>query len=175
MSRAVERLRQAGLKATGPRVILLTALEQNRSHPTAELLYESLQVDHPSLSLSTVYQTLDAFIRTGLCRRVSEAGNRLRVDGNPTGPRSCDLPRVWRNLRYRSAIPASADAADAFTTRLNRHGTPRGVRRHLRGLPSVGGCRKRLWIVGFATCHHVPGQHGSSAKILVASHRVRGN
>lgn len=83
MSHAVERLRQAGLKATGPRVILLTALEQNRSHPTAELLYESLQVNHPSLSLSTVYQTLDAFIRTGLCRRVSEAGNRLRVDGTP--------------------------------------------------------------------------------------------
>ncbi len=83
MSHAVERLRQAGLKATGPRVILLTALEQDRSHPTAELLYESLQVDHPSLSLSTVYQTLDAFIRTGLCRRVSEAGNRLRVDGTP--------------------------------------------------------------------------------------------
>jgi Fe2+ or Zn2+ uptake regulation protein len=83
MSHAVERLRQAGLKATGPRVILLTALEQNRSHPTAELLYASLQVDHPSLSLSTVYQTLDAFIRTGLCRRVSEAGNRLRVDGTP--------------------------------------------------------------------------------------------
>jgi Fe2+ or Zn2+ uptake regulation protein len=83
MSHAVERLRQAGLKATGPRVILLTALEHNRSHPTAELLYASLQVDHPSLSLSTVYQTLDAFIRTGLCRRVSEAGNRLRVDGTP--------------------------------------------------------------------------------------------
>lgn len=83
MSHAVERLRQVGLKATGPRVILLTALERDRSHPTAELLYESLQLEHPSLSLSTVYQTLDAFIRTGLCRRVSEAGNRLRVDGTP--------------------------------------------------------------------------------------------
>ena len=83
MSHAVERLRQAGLKATGPRVILLTALEQNRNHPTAELLYAFLHADHPSLSLSTVYQTLDAFIRTGLCRRVSEAGNRLRVDGTP--------------------------------------------------------------------------------------------
>lgn len=83
MSHAVERLRRAGLKATGPRVILLTALEQNHSHPTAELLHESLQLHHPSLSLSTVYQTLDAFIRTGLCRRVSEAGKRLRVDGTP--------------------------------------------------------------------------------------------
>jgi Fur family transcriptional regulator, peroxide stress response regulator len=79
----VERLRQAGLKATGPRVMLLSALEQDRRHPTAEQLYESLQAYHPSLSLSTVYQTLDTFIRKGLCRRISDAGDRLRVDGTP--------------------------------------------------------------------------------------------
>jgi Fur family peroxide stress response transcriptional regulator len=112
MSHAVERLRQAGLKATGPRVILLAALEQNRSHPTAELLYETLQVNHPSLSLSTVYQTLDAFIRTGLCRRVSEAGNRLRVDGTPQDHdhaicRMCgEIFDVDRQLLPRPAPPA---------------------------------------------------------------------
>ncbi len=83
MPPTVERLRQVGLKATGPRVMLLSALEQNRSHPTAEQLYESLRVHHPSLSLSTVYQTLDTFIRKGLCRRISDAGDRLRVDGTP--------------------------------------------------------------------------------------------
>lgn len=111
MSHAVERLRQAGLKATGPRVILLTALEQNRSHPTAEFLYELLQADHPSLSLSTVYQTLDAFIRTGLCRRVSEAGKRLRVDGTPQDHdhaicRTCgEIFDIDRQLLPRPAPP----------------------------------------------------------------------
>jgi Fur family peroxide stress response transcriptional regulator len=83
MSQTVERLRRAGLKATGPRLVLLAALEQDRSHPTAEQLYETLRPHHPSLSLSTIYQTLDTFIRTGLCRRVSAAGSRLRVDGTP--------------------------------------------------------------------------------------------
>jgi Fur family peroxide stress response transcriptional regulator len=83
MSQAVEKLRGVGLKATGPRVMLLTALEQDHSHPTAEQLYENLRLDHPSLSLSTVYQTLDAFLRTGLCRRVSDTGDCLRVDGTP--------------------------------------------------------------------------------------------
>lgn len=83
MSQAVEKLRGVGLKATGPRVMLLAALEQDRSHPTAEQLYENLRLDHPSLSLSTVYQTLDVFIRTGLCRRVSDTGDCLRVDGTP--------------------------------------------------------------------------------------------
>lgn len=83
MSQAVERLRQAGLKATGPRVMLLAALEHDRSHPTAEQLYEALRPHYPSLSLSTVYEALDAFLRTGLCRRASAAGAPLRVDGTP--------------------------------------------------------------------------------------------
>ena len=83
MSQTATRLRQVGLKVTGPRLVLLTVLEQDRRHPTAEQLYETLRPHHPSLSLSTVYQTLDAFIRTGLCRRVSDTGDRLRVDGTP--------------------------------------------------------------------------------------------
>jgi len=64
-------------------MVILAALEQDHTHPTAEHLYETLRRGHPSLSLSTVYQTLDVFIRTGLCRRVSGLGDRLRVDGTP--------------------------------------------------------------------------------------------
>ena len=83
MFQRVARLHRAGLKATGPRMVILAALEQDNTHPTAEHLYDTLRRDHPSLSLSTVYQTLDVFIRTGLCRRVSGPGDRLRVDGTP--------------------------------------------------------------------------------------------
>jgi Fe2+ or Zn2+ uptake regulation protein len=64
-------------------MVILAALEQDHTHPTAEQLYDTLHGDFPSLSLSTVYQTLDVFIRTGLCRRVSGLGDRLRVDGTP--------------------------------------------------------------------------------------------
>src|SRR5438874_7174250 len=83
MSQRVARLHRAGLKATGPRMVILAALEQDNTHPTAEYLYDTLRRDHPSLSLSTVYQTLDVFLRTRLCRRVSRPGDRLRVDGTP--------------------------------------------------------------------------------------------
>jgi Fe2+ or Zn2+ uptake regulation protein len=64
-------------------MVILAALEQDHTHPTAEHLYDTLHRDFPSLSLSTVYQTLDVFIRTGLCRRVGGLGDRLRVDGTP--------------------------------------------------------------------------------------------
>jgi Fe2+ or Zn2+ uptake regulation protein len=83
MTQHVERLHQVGLKATWPRVLILAALERDRNHPTAERLHQALRQEYPSLSLSTVYQTLEVFLRTGLCRRVTDIADRLRVDGTP--------------------------------------------------------------------------------------------
>jgi len=80
-SSCAERLRVAGLKATGPRLAILAFLVQDRTHPSAESVFEALRPRHPSLSLSTVYQTLAVFIRAGLCRHVVGEGVLLRVDG----------------------------------------------------------------------------------------------
>lgn len=79
-----ERLRAAGLKATGSRVAILAAVERNRHHPSAEDIYQELVESHPSLSRSTVYGTLSAFVRAGLVRKLSEVDGRLRVDGTKT-------------------------------------------------------------------------------------------
>ena len=79
-----ERLRAAGLKATGSRVAILDAVERNCHHPSAEDIYQELVESHPSLSLSTVYGTLSAFVRAGLVRKLSEVDGRLRVDGTKT-------------------------------------------------------------------------------------------
>jgi Fe2+ or Zn2+ uptake regulation protein len=77
----VSALRDAGLRVTGPRVAILRALYGDRSHPTAERIHTRLRDDLPSLSLSTVYNTLETFIAKGLCRRVRSDGAGLRVDG----------------------------------------------------------------------------------------------
>lgn len=76
-----EKLRAAGLKATAPRLTILEALETDRRHPSAEMIFESLIDKSPSLSLSTVYQTLETFLQRGLLRRIAGAGGKLRVDG----------------------------------------------------------------------------------------------
>jgi Fe2+ or Zn2+ uptake regulation protein len=77
----VTALHEAGLRATGPRVAILGALQSDRSHPTAEQIHARLRDGLPSLSLSTVYSTLERFIAAGLCRRVRSDGARFRVDG----------------------------------------------------------------------------------------------
>ena len=76
-----QRLQRAGLKVTGPRLAILSMLESSLTHPTAQHVFEALRDEHPSLSLSTVYKTLDAFLRAGLCRRVGMDSTGLRVDG----------------------------------------------------------------------------------------------
>lgn len=80
-SEHAERLRAAGLKATGPRVAILDAVQRNCNHPSAENIYQELAESHPSLSLSTVYGTLSSFVKAGLVRKLSEVDGRLRVDG----------------------------------------------------------------------------------------------
>lgn len=80
-SASIDRLRESGLRATSSRVAILDHLEIDRRHPTAEMVYGSLRGDHPSLSLSTVYSTLETFIDRGLLRRVHTPDGLLRVDG----------------------------------------------------------------------------------------------
>jgi Fe2+ or Zn2+ uptake regulation protein len=47
------------------------------------MIYEGLRERHPSLSLSTVYATMESFARSGLVRRIASAPGRLRIDGTP--------------------------------------------------------------------------------------------
>jgi len=81
MPRYVERLRRAGLRVTGPRLAILAILAHDRRHPTPEQIFATLRQDYPSLARSTVYETLDAFLRVGLCSRVPGGSGRLRVEG----------------------------------------------------------------------------------------------
>lgn len=81
LRRHVEMLHAAGLRSTRPRLAILHLLQHDTSHPTAEQVYRRLQPSHPSLSLATVYNTLEAFTRRGLCRRVPPLQGRQRFDG----------------------------------------------------------------------------------------------
>jgi Fe2+ or Zn2+ uptake regulation protein len=75
------RLRAAGLKPTASRLAILELLEEDRRHPTAEMLLDTLAPTMPSLSLSTVYANLEAFLQAGMIRRIRGAKEKLRVDG----------------------------------------------------------------------------------------------
>ena len=122
IQRQAARLREVGLKATASRTAILAFLESDRSHPTAETVYERLAGSLPTLSLSTVYATLESFLQAGLVRRIHTDGGRLRVDG--TGPdhdhavcRSCgdvfDVPRAGSDRSdSRRVLPGGLEVLD---------------------------------------------------------------
>ncbi|WP_114781423.1 Fur family transcriptional regulator [Botryobacter ruber] len=78
-----KRLSEAGLKATHQRIVVYEALMAlHGQHPVAEEVYRHLQPANPSISLGTVYKTLDTFVETGFIRRVlsEEGGKRYDVN-----------------------------------------------------------------------------------------------
>ncbi|WP_299762164.1 transcriptional repressor [uncultured Pontibacter sp.] len=78
-----QRLLACGLKATQQRIVVFeAAMELHGHHPTAEDVYQRLKPANPSISLGTVYKTLDTFVETGLIKRaLSEEGGK-RYDAN---------------------------------------------------------------------------------------------
>ena len=81
-----EELRRQGLRVTAPRMAVCRFLHSNQDHPTAEAIWQVLRVEHPGLSLSTVYKTLEALAAMGEIHAIRNAGDgRLHFDPH-TGP-----------------------------------------------------------------------------------------
>jgi Fur family transcriptional regulator, peroxide stress response regulator len=76
-----ERLAHYQLKATQQRIVIYDALMRLHNHPTAEMIYEYVKTANPSISLATVYKTLDTFVTSGLAARVMSSNGSARYDG----------------------------------------------------------------------------------------------
>ena len=74
------RLRGAGLAVTHQREAVYAELWSRRDHPTAEELYRSLKPRWPSLSLATVYKSLQTLRSVGLVSAVDTPGSEARFD-----------------------------------------------------------------------------------------------
>lgn len=73
---------EAGLRVTQQRIVIYKALFGSKMHPTAELIYKGLKDDHPSLSLATVYKTLDSFVEVGLINKLNGADDSYHYDAD---------------------------------------------------------------------------------------------
>jgi Fe2+ or Zn2+ uptake regulation protein len=76
------RLRKLGLRATGPRLALLTVLERVGGHRSAdELVAELRQAGYPH-ARTTVYNALDDLTRAGLIHAAPVAAGALRYEAD---------------------------------------------------------------------------------------------
>ena len=77
-------LRTAGLRVTPQRVSLLTILMGTDDHPNADELFVRARAEDDSVSLATVYRTLDALEKGGLIRRFAVENGPARFEILPT-------------------------------------------------------------------------------------------
>lgn len=77
-----DRLKQVGLKATHQRLVILEAIDNCHTHPTAEKVHELIKDENPTITLATVYNTLDSIAEAGLIDRVATVSGTKRYDPN---------------------------------------------------------------------------------------------
>lgn len=62
------------------REIIYDAMKDNRSHPTADELYNQLKPKNPLLSIGTVYRNLNLLVEKGLIDRIKVPNGPDRFD-----------------------------------------------------------------------------------------------
>lgn len=79
---AAESLRRAEIRPSKLRVAVFSCLMEHRTHPTAETLFKILAPEHPTLSLATVYNTLNLLSSHDLIRTVTIDRGERRFDAD---------------------------------------------------------------------------------------------
>jgi len=71
----ISTLRRSGMRITPQRQAICAYLGASDDHPTAAMIYEALKPEMPSLSLMTVYNTLNALVDLGAIQALGPAGD----------------------------------------------------------------------------------------------------
>ncbi len=82
MRRFVHACRERGLSVTHQRLAIYGTLADTTQHPSAERIFETVRAEYPTLSLATVYKTLDTLESIGLIRKVSDLHEAALYDAN---------------------------------------------------------------------------------------------
>ena len=73
-------LKDSNLKVTPQRIAVLEALNNLKNHPTADKIKEYVVKNHPSISVGTIYKTLETFVDRGLVKKVKTEKDVMRYD-----------------------------------------------------------------------------------------------
>lgn len=68
-------LQHAGMRITPQRVAICKLLAESDEHPTAARIFEQVKEQYPSISLATIYNTLDILVSLGAVNVLGHAGD----------------------------------------------------------------------------------------------------
>lgn len=82
MQKIADLLKSRNIKVTPQRLAIYNVLYKTTEHPSAEKIYHELLPTHPTMSLATIYKTLDAFKKAHLVTELNTGGDSFRYDAN---------------------------------------------------------------------------------------------
>lgn len=69
------------IKYSRQRECILNNLQSRRDHPTADMVYESVRLEQPNISLGTVYRNLSLLVENGRILKISTGSGPDHYDG----------------------------------------------------------------------------------------------
>jgi Fur family transcriptional regulator, peroxide stress response regulator len=76
----IQKCKENSLSVTPQRLAIYKALINDKSHPNPECVYNIIKNDFPTISLATVYKTLETFEKVGIISVVTPLHETVRYD-----------------------------------------------------------------------------------------------
>jgi len=102
-----KKIIDAGLKTTVQRLAILEYLEQSDEHPSAEMVYNNISKKFPTVTVSTIYNTLEKFVEKNIITKVHTLQGKARYDAK-------------MNKHHHLFDKKSGELVDVFDEELNK-------------------------------------------------------
>ena len=112
----VDILHRAGLRVTPQRIAICEFLASTDTHPTSNDIYEQLKNRYPSLSLATIYNTMDILVGMGYVNVLGTIGDdKVHFDGNTS-------PHVnLACIQCHKIVDMQSDLVDQLDSEINQN------------------------------------------------------
>jgi Fe2+ or Zn2+ uptake regulation protein len=101
----LRQLKEKGLKMTPQRLAIIDVLIENKDlHPGARLVYDEAKKKKKSLSLSTIYSTLNELSRLGIIKTLQFDRMENRYEGNLEEHLNLICERCGKIVDYKASL-----------------------------------------------------------------------
>lgn len=120
-------LESKGIKPTYQRLAVLKYLHDHKTHPSVDRIYNFLIKQIPTMSKTTIYNTLQMFVEKGLANLILVSPTEVRYDGDMSFHHHFFCDRCKRIIDIHLECP-NATKGEIYGHKINEvHGYFKGV------------------------------------------------
>lgn len=113
-SESMDLIGRCGLRLSSQRIAVASYILSHRTHPTADEIFNALKPDHPTLSRTTVYNTLRALVENGAVKELSIDPGLSRFDATTEPHTHFRCTCCKRIFDLEMASPATPDGFKVY-------------------------------------------------------------